>query len=396
VARSAANQPRDGAVRIRGALKAVGPPVFHLEVGPLKESEYTGISQVTAAIAEEMLGDQTRRTAFFFGRVEVDRDVVEDLVTRRNGELIEWYLRRSGTRAVPREFGGVDVAIFPNRKTCRGGFDIECQIVHDLSTFLTPQFHNQDTIEFHTSSLYDDVHSNDLTFCVSESTRDDVLRYLGPLAPERVVVLPLAAAVAAEDMPQFAGRRAEPYVIVLGTIEPRKNVSTVLEYLASHRTILRRMRFVFLGRDGWGERFETLLARHDLQIEYEAGHIVFPGYVNEVAKNLLLRHARVLVYPSLFEGFGLPVLEALAFGVPVVTTRSSSLPEVGGSACYYFSPFVDSDFGFALSRALTDLTVREEDVRRRCLDRAAEFSWRRTYSALMAAVEKRLSAAGSN
>lgn len=373
---------------------AADTPVFHLEIGPLKETEFTGISQVTAAIAEEMLADRTRQTAFFFGRVAVDRDVVEDLVTRRNGELIEWYLRRSGTFAAPRECRGCNVAIFPNRKTCRRSFDIECQIVHDLSTFLTPQFHSRDTIEFHTSSLLDDVHSNDLTFCVSEATREDVLRYLGPVEPERVVTLPLAATIAAEDMPIFAGRRAEPYVIVLGTIEPRKNVSMVLEYLASHRTILRRMRFVFLGRDGWGDRFEALLARHDLQVEYEAGRIVFPGYINEVAKNLLLRHARVLVYPSLFEGFGLPVLEALAFGVPVVTTRSSSLPEVGGSACYYLSPYLDGDFGLALSRALTDLTVGEEDVRRRCLDRAAQFSWRRTYSALMAAIEGRLSAAG--
>jgi glycosyltransferase involved in cell wall biosynthesis len=370
----------------------VGEPVFHLEIGPLKETEFTGISQVTAAIAEQMLGDPARRTAFFFGRVEVDRDVVEDLVTRRNGELIEWYLQRSGTRAAPSEFPGLNVAIFPNRKTCRRCFDIEVQIVHDLSTFLTPHFHNRETIEFHTTSLLDDVQSNDLTFCVSEATRGDVLRYLGPLDPERIVALPLAATVAAEEISRFAGRRAEPYVIVLGTIEPRKNVSVVLDYLAHHRSILRRLRFVFLGRDGWGDRFEVLLARHDLQIEYEAERIVFPGYVNEVAKNLLLRHARVLVYPSLFEGFGLPVLEALSFGVPVVTTRSSSVPEVGGEACYYFNPFLDDDFGRALSRALTDLTVIGSAVRRRCLNRAAAFSWRQTYSAMMTAVEGRLAA----
>jgi glycosyltransferase involved in cell wall biosynthesis len=366
--------------------------VFHLEIGPLKETEFTGISQVTAAIAEQMLGDPARRTAFFFGRVEVESEVVEDLVMRRNGELIEWYLQRSGTRAAPSAFPGRNVAVFPNRKTCRRCFDVECQIVHDLSTFLTPQFHNRDTIDFHTTSLLDDVQSNDLTFCVSEATRGDVLRYLGPLDPERVVAVPLAAAVAAEDPPRFSGRRAEPYVIVLGTIEPRKNVSVVLDYLARNRSILRRLRFVFLGRDGWGDRFEALLARHDLQIEYERERIVFPGYVNEVAKNLLLRHARVLVYPSLFEGFGLPVLEALSFGVPVVTTRSSSLPEVGGDACYYFSPFREDDFGLALSRALTDLTVRESEVRRRCLDRAAAFSWRRTYSAMMTAIEERLAA----
>ena len=153
----------------------------------------------------------------------------------------------------------------------------KCQIVHDLSTFLTPQFHNEDTINFHTSSLFDDVHSNDLTFCVSEATREDVLRYLGPLDPEKVVAVPLAATTAVEDIPQLAGRDAEPYVLVLGTIEPRKNIGIVLGYLACNRSILRRTKFVFLGRYGWGEKFDALLARYELRPEYDEGASSFPA-----------------------------------------------------------------------------------------------------------------------
>lgn len=368
-------------------------PILHLEISPLVEIHYTGISQVTAALAEQMLGDEKRRTAFFYGRVEVERDIVEDLVTRRNGELLGWYLGRSRAGPAP-AFVGPHAAIFPNRKSCRRGFDIECQIVHDLSTFLTPQFHNEDTINFHTSSLFDDVHSNDLTFCVSEATREDVLRYLGPLDPGKVVAVPLAATTAVEDVPQLAGRAAEPYVLVLGTIEPRKNIGVVLGYLARNRSILRRLKFVFLGRYGWGEKFDALLARHDLHGEYEAGHIVFSGFVSEGAKNLLLRHARLLVYPSLFEGFGLPVLEALTFGVPAVTTRSSSLPEVGGDVCSYFDPFLAGDFDRALSKALFEMTVEEAAVRQRCLARAAEFSWPRSYARMMAAIEGVFTARG--
>lgn len=367
-------------------------PVFHLEMGPLKETQYTGIAQVTAAIAEHMLGDEKRRTAFFYGRIAVEPDIVEDLVIRRNGELLEWYLQRSGMRPAPAAFAGPHAAIFPNRKSCRRGFDIECQIVHDLSTFLTPQFHNEDTINFHTSSLFDDVHSNDLTFCVSEATREDVLRYLGPLDPGKVVAVPLAATTAVEDIPQLAGRDAEPYVLVLGTIEPRKNIGVVLDYLARNRSILRRTKFVFLGRYGWGEKFDALLARYELRPEYDAGHIVFPGFVSEDAKNLLLRHARLLVYPSLFEGFGLPVLEALSLGVPAVMTRSSSLPEVGGDACAYFDPFLAGDFDRALSKALFEMTFEEAAVRQRCLARAAEFSWPRSYAKMMAAIEAVLAA----
>ena len=369
--------------------------VVHLEIGPLKESEYTGISQVTAALAEQMLGDAARPTRFFYGRAEVVREVVEDLVACRNGDLLEWRLRRAGTRPAPPLLAGRHIAIFPNRKTCRRTFDFECQIVHDLSTFLTPQFHNGDTIEFHTSSLLDDVQSNDLTFCVSEATRGDVLRYLGPLAPERVVTMPLAASTIAEEHSQFAGRGAEPYILALGTIEPRKNIGIVLDYLARNRALFNRMRVVFLGRHGWGEKFDALLARYELREPYEKGRIVFPGFVSEAAKALLLRHARLLVYPSLFEGFGLPVLEALAAGIPAVTTRSSSLPEVGGAACYYFDPFKTGDFDRALARAMIETAVRGEASRDRCLAQAASFSWPRSYQTMMAAVEELLSDAGS-
>jgi glycosyltransferase involved in cell wall biosynthesis len=371
---------------------AVAEPVFHLEISPLGEIHYTGISQVTAALAEQMLGDDRRHTAFFYGRVGIGRQIVEDLLTRRSGELLGWYMGRSGTGPAPAALAGPQVAIFPNRKSYRRGFDIECQIVHDLSTFLTPQFHNEDTIEFHTSSMFDDLHSNDLTFCVSESTRQDVLRYLGPLDPARVVAMPLAATIPAEEVAQFAGRSVEDYVLVLGTIEPRKNISVVLEYLARNRSVLKRLKFVFLGRYGWGEKFDALLDRYELHGEYEAGHIVFSGFVSEGAKNLLLRHARLLVYPSLFEGFGLPVVEGMAFGVPAVTTRSSSLPEVAGDACYYFSPFREGDFERALSRALIELRVRGDEVRRQCQSRAAEFSWARSYRTMMAAIDGVLAA----
>jgi len=366
---------------------------FHLEIGPLKETEYTGISQVTAALAEQMLGDSRRRTGFFFGRTEVAREIVEDLLACRNGDLLEWHLQRSGTRPAPQHLSGPNVAIFPNRKTCRRGFDFECQIVHDLSTFLTPQFHNADTIEFHTSSLLEDLQSNDVTICVSEATREDVARYLGPLAADRVVAVPLAASAAAEEIPRFAGRTAEPYLLALGTIEPRKNISVMLDYLARNRSFLRRMRVVFLGRHGWGENFDALLARYELREAYEKGRIVFPGFVGEAVKATLLQNARLLVYPSLFEGFGLPVLEALAAGVPAVTTRSSSLPEIGGSACYYFDPFDEGNFDRVLARALSDARTRKDELRPQCREQAAKFSWPRSYSTIMMTIEQLLAAA---
>lgn len=366
----------------------------HLEIGPLKEGNYTGIAQVTAAIAEQMLGDSAHEVGFFFGRALVDRRIVEDLLARRNGELIEWHLQRTPAEPAPKNLTGRQVAIFPNRKTCRRGFDIECQIIHDLSTLLTPQFHNEDTINYHALTMLEDVQSNDLTFCVSEATRSDVLRYLAPLAPESVIAVPLAVAVPdIERRNMFAGSDVEPYILVLGTIEPRKNIEQVLSYVQHNPEILRRHRFVFLGRFGWGETVESLVQRFELAGQFEQGRVVFPGFVAEQVKNALIENAQVMVYPSLFEGFGLPVLEAMAFGVPCVTTRSSSIPEVGGSLCYYFDPHKPKDFDRALARSLVDLriTARASGEARRAW--ADQFSWAASYRRIMSPIDALLDGA---
>ena len=362
-------------------------PRLLLEIGPLQEGNYTGIAQVTAAIAEHMLADTGRPTGFFFGRAMVDRPIVEDLLARRNGELLPWHLQRSSPRPAPADLRSRQIAIFPNRKTVRRGFDVECQIVHDLSTLLTPQFHHADTVAYHATSLLDDVRSNDLTFCVSEATRQDVLRYLGPLPPDRVLTVPLAATLPARDLGRFTARDPEPYVLVLGTIEPRKNVEVVLSHLGEHREMLHRMRFVFLGRFGWGEPIDALLRRHQLLDEARAGLVVFPGFVAESVKNALIENARLLVYPSLFEGFGLPVLEALSLGVPCVTTRSSSIPEVGGDVCAYFDPDLPGDFGRVLTRTLTELRLGGRDGASARRTQAARYSWSASYGRIVDAID---------
>ena len=365
-------------------------PRWWLEVGPLQEGNYTGISQVTAAIAGCMLRDRLRHTGFFFGRAAIPTEIVAEALDRRNGELLPWYIARAAHHSAPDAADTASVAIFPNRKTCRRGFPCEAQIVHDLSTLLTPQFHNEDTVAYHAHSLLSDVQSNDVTFCVSEATRADVLRYLGPLDPARVVTAPLGVDADTQQPGRLSGTTVEPFVLVLGTIEPRKNVGQVLEFLADQPHLLRALRFVFLGRHGWGETVEALLERYGLLAAFTAGRIVFPGYVSDAAKLLLLEHAKLLVYPSLFEGFGLPVIEALALGTPCLTTLSSSLPEVGGAHCTYFDPFIPGDFARGFAASLHD------DPGRRAARRefAQRYTWQRCYEVITTTLERRMAETG--
>jgi glycosyltransferase involved in cell wall biosynthesis len=354
-------------------------PRLYFEIGPLKEKEYTGIAQVTAALAKEMIEDTTIDSSFFFGRMVVPKPVVRDLLKRRNGDLLEWYLQRATPQPAPHNPSIGNVAIFPNRKTCRRGFGKECQIIHDLSTLLTPQFHHRDTIEYHATTMEDDIMTNDITFCVSEATRSDVLAYFPAAAPESVYTILNAATIS--ELPEISAnsKPVERYILVLGTIEPRKNVSQILQYIRDRPEFSKRYRIVFLGRFGWGTSIDQLIAEYKLTAQYEAGRIVFPGFVTEHAKNLLIRSAKLLIYPSLFEGFGLPLLEAATLGVPSVTTRSSSLPEAGGPNAYYFDPFTPGDFERTLMRAVLDQEVRADEIRRGCLDWAANFSWNATY-----------------
>jgi glycosyltransferase involved in cell wall biosynthesis len=366
---------------------------IYFEIGPLKEPEYTGIAQVTAALGEQLIGDDEVDSHFFFGRMVVPRPVVHDLLRRRNGDLLEWYLQRATLEMAPLDLAQPNVAVFPNRKTCRRGFSHECQIIHDLSTLLTPQFHHQDTIEYHATTMEDDILTNDITFCVSEATRSDILAYFPHVPPGAVHAMPLAASV--DDLPGLGTlTKVERYILVLGTIEPRKNASQVLAYIRDHPGFLKQHRFVFLGRFGWGNTIEKLIEQYGLAGQYAAGRIVFAGFVTEHAKNLLLSHAMLVVYPSLFEGFGLPVLEAAALGIPCVTTRSSSLPEVGGQVCYYFDPFTSGDFDRALMTAMLDLQVRADAIRTSCMNWAGEFSWQKTYDNMKRRIMQLFAAAG--
>jgi glycosyltransferase involved in cell wall biosynthesis len=358
---------------------------FWLEVGPLREGDFTGLSQVTAALADRMVRQSGRAVGFFYGRAVVPDDVVAAILDQGEGEQIEFYLARAEPVAPATDCGEAHVAIFPNRKTCRRGFDLETQIVHDLSALLTPQFHDRHVVAFHAQSLADDVRGNDLTFCVSEATRDDVLRYLDPPDPARVVTVPLGPGLPGVPMAVQvpAGLAAEPYVVVLGTVEPRKNIEQVLQFLSEQPRILTALRFVFLGRHGWGAAPGALLERHGLTGAALAGRVLFPGYVSATVRDALVARARLLIYPSLFEGFGLPVLEALHAGTPCLTTRSSSLPEVGGEVCAYFDPFVPGDFGRGLAQALQDTPARQAARR----GWAARFGWDRCWETIASAIE---------
>jgi len=217
-----------------------------------------------------------------------------------------------------------------------------------------------------------------IVFAISEATRADLAR-LFHIRPDRIRVTPLAADVHLQ--PPSAGaieaaRRKyglpDAYVLYLGINKPHKNLSRLVQ---AWRELKTGRGAVLTIAGYWDARYsqvKTLVEEAGLKHE-----VVFLGPIPEADLPALYGGAALFVYPSLYEGFGLPVLEAMACGAPVACSDASSLPEVAGAAGLLFDPLSVESIADAIARALRDADLRA-DLRRRGLARASQFTWQRT------------------
>jgi glycosyltransferase involved in cell wall biosynthesis len=218
--------------------------------------------------------------------------------------------------------------------------------------------------------------------CVSEATRQDLVsRYPGVEATTRVVPLaaderfarPRAAPVLHEGRNRYG--LGSDFVLCTGTLEPRKNLLRVLE---AHAGLSRHITLALVGPRGWD--FEQILEdvgrRDDVRLL---------GQVSDEDLAALYQSCSVFCYPSLYEGFGLPLLEAMAAGAACVTSSVSSLPEVGGDAAVYVDPTSVTEIRDAIDRLLDSEEERRE-LGARARQRAAQFSWDRTAAETLGAL----------
>ncbi|MBA2501339.1 MAG: glycosyltransferase family 4 protein [Pyrinomonadaceae bacterium] len=227
----------------------------------------------------------------------------------------------------------------------------------------------------------------------SEFSRQDVIKTYR-IAPERISVTPEAAA--AHFAPVEDGRMIErtkqrygingDYILAVGSIQPRKNLPRLIRAYAS----LRRKRpegnlpqLVFVGKQAWLYA-ETLRALGESEVKNQT---LLTGYVPEEDLPALYSGALCFVYPSYFEGFGLPPLEAMACGAAVITGNRTSLPEVVGDAALTVNPFDEEELAAAIGKLIDDENLRAL-LQRKGVERAAQFSWRQTAQLTLAAYEQ--------
>ena len=238
--------------------------------------------------------------------------------------------------------------------------------LYDMTCWLAPETHTAANVAAAKRFASEVLTRADGLIAISEKTRDDSIRVLG-LRPERIEVI--YPGVAESFFGATATVRQKPYILFVGTIEPRKNVGVLLDaYEQLAASIRGEFDLVVAGPPGWGD--PGTLRR--LQSGLAGVHYL--GYVPESELPGLTAGATVFVYPSLYEGFGLPVAQSMAAGVPVITSNLSSLPEVGGDAALLVDPRSAGEVGSALRKMLLSPELRGE-LRANGLRRADQYRW---------------------
>jgi len=228
---------------------------------------------------------------------------------------------------------------------------------------------------------------------ISENSRSEIIEYMD-VEPEKIHIIPPGVDRSCYRPPKgeeeiLPVRKKyglpEDYYLYLGTIEPRKNIESIVEAFRIYRDKGGKKKLVIAGKKGWMyEKVFDLVKRYGLE-----NHIVFPGYIEEQDKPLIYGGARAFIFPSLYEGFGMPPLEAMACGVPVITSNTSSLPEVVGDAGLMVYPMDIEAMAAHMKRLEEDKELCKQ-LREKGLKRANNFSWEDSVEKLMSLYRKLL------
>ncbi len=236
--------------------------------------------------------------------------------------------------------------------------------LHDLAFMRFPNILKRSKRLYHRTFTIRSLQHATMVITDSDSTKQDAIELVGVPA-ERIQTVYLAVdprfsnEIKAEELEAFRQKQAltKGFLLYLGTLEPRKNITTIIEaYAQLRQKYAIEEKLVLAGGKGWF--YDAIFEKvQKLGLESE---VMFPGYVADSEQALWYSAASAFVYPSLYEGFGLPVAEALSCGTPVVTSNVSSLPEAGADIALCVDPQNVEAMAEALYKALTDVAYRQK------------------------------------
>lgn len=229
--------------------------------------------------------------------------------------------------------------------------------------------------------LKSSVHRADIVITISENSKNEIIEYLG-IDDKKIRIVPpgihlddyekrLTSDIKTQVKVKY--NLPDKFILYLGTLEPRKNIETILKAYNQFKKENTRVKLVMAGSKGW--KYESIF-----QVAQELGlekDVIFTGYVDEVDKWAIYKMAELFVFPSLYEGFGMPVLEAMASGIPVITSNSSSLPEVVGENGCMVDPYDYLQISEYMNKIISDRAFKSELITEG-LKRAKEFTWEKS------------------
>jgi glycosyltransferase involved in cell wall biosynthesis len=251
--------------------------------------------------------------------------------------------------------------------------------IHDMVPLIWPQWVTRKHRLVVTAAYHRLGQQADLVITPSEATKADIVRHLH-ISPERIEVIPWGCEERFQstgDRDRFAAVQQKyhlpaRYLLFVGTLEPRKNLTTLLHAFAMLHEERHRedLKLVVAGRMGW--LYDAIFAT--VKTLALAEDVIFTGFVDDEDLPHLYRGAQLFVFPSLYEGFGLPILEAMASGVPVVTSHTASMPEVAGDAAMLVDPHDPKAIAEGIAQVLAEDQLREV-LTQKGLARARRFTW---------------------
>lgn len=255
--------------------------------------------------------------------------------------------------------------------------------VHDIIPILYPEL-TSEKIESkkYLKILKESCNRADIIVTVSEYSKNDIIRYLGVDSKKIRIVSPGIELEEYEKVKEEEIKKIkekyklnERFILFLGTLEPKKNIINIIK--GFERANLKNIKLVIAGGKGWKydkifETYENSLYKDKIQIL---------DYINEEDKIALYKQAKLFIFPSLYEGFGMPVLEAMAAGTPVITSNISSLPEVTGNAALLVNPHDIDEIAKAIEEVMSNKKLEEEMIREG-LEQAKKFTWKNSVKKL--------------
>lgn len=251
--------------------------------------------------------------------------------------------------------------------------------VHDLIPYFLPEMVRPSFLKRFTSEMPTIIERSDGIITVSNTSKQDIINVF-KADPEKIVVIPSAPTSSYRPLPNDETKSwlrqkyglKKPYILYVGGLNPRKNVAELIyAYSKIRRDLPNCQPLVILGPEG---KHRSKLQFLSETLDITTTEILFPGFIDTAELPYFYNGADLFVYPSLYEGFGLPPIEAMACGTPVITSNVSSLPEVVGDAALTVNPYDTLALAEAIIKVLSDETL-QTDLRAKGLQHSRKYDW---------------------